>query len=288
MEQYNSAGLIDQLTVYNHLIEGMNELSILPTIRIEQVITIKNNKGRLPDGFKSLYSAVKCEPYGYTVDSEEPKDILMDIYHYKVRETKNQEWQMCDPCDVTVTDSCIVEKVYFHNGTRGNFYYNNLKPLRLKLAPYIKRTICDKDCLNFKSDKAVDEISINGKTVYSNFKEGNIFLVYNGYEEDEEGFLIIPESEENNLEKYLRAYIKKEIIRKILENSDNTTNEQLLLSMYQEDLNTYKTRTVGEYKMKSVMRSVGKYKQELRKEFEVYNFGSFSRNQRNRIEFIVT
>lgn len=287
MEQYNSAGLIDDMSVYDWMIQGMNEISILPTIRIEQVIPIKNNKGRLPEGFKSLYSAVKCEPMGYTIDEEPAKDILTDIHHYRVRETHNQEWNNCNPCEVTTTDSCIVEKVYLRNGSRANYYYNNLEPIKLNITSFVKKTKCDKDCLNFSVQNPMNEISINQKMVYTNFKEGNIFIVYNGYEEDDEGFVIIPETEENNLEKFITAYVKKQIIRKILENSDATTNEQFLYSLYEADVNKYQARAVGEFKMKKVLSGMKNYQRAISREFEVYNFGQFSRNQRNRIEFIV-
>lgn len=288
MEQYTSAGLIDDISVYDYLVDAMNEISIVPSIRIEYLVNVKNNKGKLPDGFKTLYSAVKCEPFVYTLDNEEPqKDILLDIYHYKVRELKNQDWNHCDPCDIKESNSCVVEKVYLHNNTRANFYYNNLEPLRLKLTSYTKKTKCDKECLNFSTLNSKYEISINQKTLYTNFKEGSIFIVYNGYEEDEDGFIIIPETKENNLEKYLRAYVKKEIIRKMLENSDATTNEQFLFQMYDQELNKYQTRAVGEYKMGKVMGSLKNYKNKIKSEFEVYNFGHYNRNQRSMTEFIV-
>lgn len=275
MEQYNSAGLIDDMSVYDYLVDAMNEISIVPSIRIEYILNIRNNKGKLPDGFKSLYSATKCEPFVYTLENEDPqKDLLLDIYHYKVRELKNQDWNFCDPCEITETNTCIVEKVYLHNNTRANFYYNNLEPIRLKLTSYVKKTSCDKDCTNFSVKESPYEISINQKTLYTNFKEGSIFIVYNGYEEDEDGFLIIPETKENNLEKYLRAYVKKEIIRKMLENSDATTNEQFLFQMYDQELTKYQTRAVGEYKMGKVMGSLSRYTNKIKSEFEVYNFGN--------------
>ena len=286
MEQYNSAGLIDQISVHNWIVEALNELSILPTIRIEYIINVRNNRGNLPEGFKSLYSAVKCEPYVFTTESDEPKDVLLDIYQYKVRELKKTDWNHCDPCELTETESCVVEKVYFHNGVKGNFYYNNLQPLKLKLTPYIKKTKCDRDCLNFSVNNSPNEISINGKTLYTNFKEGNIFIIYNGYEEDEDGFILIPETEENNLEKYLRAYVKRELIFNILENSDSTTNEQFLFQVYSSDMEKYRSRTIGEFKMKKVLGSMKSYKRKIHREFQVYDFGNYSTGHKNRIEFI--
>ena len=61
--QYDSANLINDMDVYEWVIQGLNALNILPTIRIETVLNIKNNKAKLPDGFKSIYYAIKCEPH---------------------------------------------------------------------------------------------------------------------------------------------------------------------------------------------------------------------------------
>lgn len=287
MQQYKSAGLLDELSVYNMVLDGFKELSIIPTIRIQTVLYVQNNKTKLPDGFKSLYSAVKCDPFVFTPEKEEPKDILMDIYTYKVREIKKENWNICNPCDVREEETCVVEKTYFHDGRKGNFYYNNITPIKLKLTPYVKKNQCDADCKNFNIKESPYEISINNKILYTNFKQGNIFITYNGYEEDDEGFVIIPETEEGNIEKFLKAYVQKEIIKKMFLNSDNTTNEQMLYQIYSAESELYKARSIGEYKMKRVLHSLRhRYPQYIKKEFSI--FGSKTNSNYNRIEFLVT
>lgn len=290
MKQYDSAGLIDDLSVYSWLIDGLNDFNMLPTIKIETIVSVKNNTAKLPDGFKTLYSAVKCEPYACTIEEEEGKHVLQNFYFYKVRELKNEDWNFCDPCEIEESDSCVVEKLYLYDGrTKANFYYNNLQNIKLKLSPYVKRTKCDKDCINLSVHDALNEISINNKTIYTNFKEGNIFIVYNGYEEDEDGFLIIPDTDEGNLVKYLKAYVKKQIVFDIMTNSDNTTNEQFLFQVYERDANLYLARATGEIKLKRVLASISDYKKKIKKQFSVYNYGKYTYNNtdNNRIGFIV-
>lgn len=285
MPQYKSMNVFDSLMVYNLMIEGLKEVSILPTIRVQRVINIKNNKGKLPDGFKSLYSAVKCEPYVFTPEEDEPQDILQDIYTYKVREIKNANWNICNPCDVTEEETCIVEKTYLHNGLRGKFYYNNIVPLRLKLTPYVKKNQCDKECKNFQVTESPHEISINNKIIYTNFKDGNVFIIYNGYEEDDEGFLMIPESEEDNLIKYLKSYVQREIVKSLFTSGLATAQDQFLYNLYATDTNTYYAKTMGEYKMKKVLYSLRyNYPNQIRKEFEIYNK---DKSNLNKIEFLV-
>lgn len=286
LKQYDSANLIEDLSVYNWVIEGMNALGILPTIKIETVLKVKNNKASLPDGFKSLYSAVKCEPYKCVVEHDDPKHILQDFHFYKVRELKNEDWNFCNPCDIEETETCVVEKTYLYNNIQGSFYYNNLYPIKLNLTPHIKRTQCDIECKNLSIHDSPYEISINQKTLYTNFKDGNIFIIYNGYEEDDNGFVIIPETEENNILRYLTAYVKKKIIEELLINSDNTTNEQFLYQMFSQEEQLYFGKTIGELKMKKVLNSLKNYKNKIKKEFSVYNYGNYSNNH-NIIEFIV-
>lgn len=290
MRQYASAGLIDDLSVHAWLIDGLNKFNMLPTIKIEAILSVKNNSVKLPDGFKSLYSAIKCEPYVCTIepDENEGQHILQDFYFYKVRELKNEDWNFCNPCEIEETESCVVEKQYLYNGTKANFYYKDLQNLKLKLTPHVKRTLCDKNCLNLSIHDAPYEISINNKTLYTNFKEGNIFLIYNGYEEDEGGKVIIPETDEGNLYQYLLAYVKKQIILDLLTNSDNTTNEQFLFGIFERDENKYLPQAMGEIKMKRVLASMDNYKRKIKKEFAVYDYGKYSHNHiGNRTEFIV-
>ena len=114
-------------------------------------------------------------------------------------------------------------------------------------------------------------------------------MIYNGYEEDEDGFIMIPDTAEGNLMKYIKAYVKKRIIEDLLNNSDNTTNEQFLYTLYAEEERQFFTKTVGEIKMSKVMNSLNVYRNKIKKEFSVFNFGNYSYNNsgRNSIEFIV-
>ena len=286
LKQYDSAGLINEIKIHEWIIDGLNKFSVLPTMKIESVITIKNNKGKLPETFKSLYSAVKCEPYVYTTDTDSP-DILQEFYFYKTRE--EIKWNRCEPCEIQSKDACIVEKTYLHNGLKANFYYNNLSPLRLNLKPHIKRAICDKDCINFKTENnAVHEISINNKTIYTNFKDGNIFLVYNGYEEDEDGFVIIPDTDQGWMKEYIVNMVKRNIIEEVLINSNNTSNEQFLYGIFSQKEQDAFTKTMGELKMKRVIGGLKKYKQQIKREYAVFNFGDYSSNTAiSRTEFII-
>lgn len=287
LQSHVSSGLIDDSQIYSLMLDGLSELSIMPTIRIETILDVKNNKVKLPDGFRSLYSAVKCEPFGVISEDDDKKDVLLDTYLYKVRETNTLSWNTCNPCDVTETDSCIVEKVYLHDGSKHNIYYNNVQSLKLKLTPHVRRNKCDKECVNFKVVNSPNEISINNKYLYTNFKEGSIFMVYNGYDEDDDGFVIIPETPGNNVYKFLKAYVIKELIKILMINGDLTGVEQNLLSLYTQESMLYLQKASGELRMARIFPNMKNYSKKIRKEFQVFDYGHNTFKGGDKVGFIV-
>lgn len=281
MKQYDSANLIDRLQIYNWVIEGLKKFGNLPTIEIEKVLEVKNSKVALPENFKKLKLAVKCSPDKYTCE-EEGKDILQDTYFYKTQESSQAHWNYCKPCDITETESCIVEKIYLHNGSQASFYYK--EPELLKLTSHIKRDMLTEDCPNVRLKSAPYEININHKTIYTNFVKGTIYIIYKGYEEDEEGFVMIPETNQGWLKSYLEYNVKRRIIEDILGNSDNSTNEQTLYSIYQTNELQSFANAKTELKFKDLDLGIKKYQKQIKKEFSMYNFGGdyFPRNGTRR------
>ena len=286
LKQYDSANLIDEVSVHNWVIEGLKKFGNLPTDQIEKVLEIKNRKVALPANFRKLKLALKCTPDKYTCD-EEDKDILQDMYFYKTRESSELSWNYCDPCEVTETESCIVEKIYFHNGRKANFYYKN--PQWLTLTPHIKRDACTPDCVNFKIKSSKYEININNKTLYTNFASGIVYIIYRGFPEDEDGFVMIPETQNGWLKQYLEYNIKRRIIEDILGNSDNSTNEKTLYDIYlSNELQSF-ANAKTELKFKDLDLGIRNYRNKIKKEFSIYNFGrDYFPNLRNGMTFLVT
>ena len=286
MKQYDSANLIDDVSVHNWVVDALKRFGNLPTIQIEKVLEVKNKKVKLPDGFKSLKLAVKCEPYVYDCD-DKGRDILQNTYFYKTIESSESSWNFCNPCCVEEKESCIVEKLYFHNGGKANLYYKN--PQWLKLTSYLKRDICTKDCPNLKIKSSKYEISINNKTLYTNFSKGSIYIIYNGFEEDDEGFVIIPDTNQGWLKQYIEYNVKRRIIEEILGNSDNSTNEVSLYQIYQTNESQSFSNAKTELKFKDIEIGLKNYRNRIKKEFTIYNFGGRSNiSGRNKIEFLVT
>lgn len=286
MKQYDRSNLIDDMTVYSWILDAISHFGSMPTVDIEKIIEIRNKKGKLPDGFKTLKLAIKCEPYGY--HTEESPDILQDIHTYTVKTTENISWNSCTPCSTTECESTIVEKTYLHTGKPIEFYYRN--PIILSLTPYTKKEICDKDCPNLRVKNSKYEININEKTVYTNFKEGSIFIVYRGYVEDEDGFIIIPETDRGWFKEYLMYKCKRMLMEELMINSDNTTNEATLYQIFLQNEREAFANAKNEFKFKNIKIGIERYKKEIKKEFSIYNFGTNNRNllRGSGITFLVT
>lgn len=271
LKQYDSANLINDMDVYNWVIQGMRRFGNLPTIQIEKSLEVKNRKVALPEGFKSLRMALKCEPDRYECD-EKAQDVLQQYYFYKTWETNQTEYSICEPCESTEKQTCVVEKIYFHNGGKANFYYK--KPEWLKLVSYSKGDLDLKGCFNLAVKNSPHTISINNKTLYTNFNSGVIYIVYNGFEEDEDGFVEIPETNNGNLEQYLQYYVKRNLMEQMITNSDNTTNEFQLYQLFKADELQYFSLAKTEMKFKNIETGLKNYAKKVKREFKIYNFGT--------------
>lgn len=271
MKQYDSANLLNDLDIYNWTVQGLRRFGSLPTIQIEKSIEIKNKKATLPDGFKSLKLALKCEPFTYQCD-DKGKDILQKTFFYKTTESLETKWDICDPCDLTVKEKCITEKLYFHNGGEATFYYKN--PQWLKLVSYLKKDLDIKDCFNLQVKSSPHEISINNKTIYTNFNQGYVYMVYNGFPEDEEGFVEIPETNQGNLKLYLEYMVKRRIVEEVIGNGDNTNAEISMYQLYQQQELQYFSLAKTELKFKDMEIGLKNYQKKIKKEFRIYNFGN--------------
>lgn len=273
LKQYDSANLIDKLSVYNWVLECIKRFGNLPTIKFEKVLEVKNMKAKLPDNFKSLKLALKCQPLSYNCN-EEDDHLLQNTYFYKVINNSDITYNECDECCYDTKDSTIVEKIFLKNGRTADVRYGQVE--LLELVGYTKKDICTKGCFNTNLSNLKNKISINNKTLYASFNKGSIFIVYNGFEEDDDGYVMIPETNQGYLKMYIEYYVKRRIIEDIISNSDNTTNESTLYQLFQTQELQYFSLARTEMKFKDIGIGLNNYKNRIKREFSLYNFGGKS------------
>lgn len=234
LKQYDAAQLIDELSIIDNTFKALRKFGDLITNEYEIVVPVRDGKGVLPKNFSTLVFAIKCDK-GW-VDSDLEQDILQNSFFWKERTEKTDTWNECKDCSKEHSEKTIVEKIYFRD-KETRFCYKN--PTLLKLNKYSKKDFISKNCLNKTVKNCPYEISINNTTLYTNFKEGEVFIKYHGFELDENGKPFIPETPQERLETYLTYHLKRKIFEDIWLGGDDTGIEnkiQYLLAQEREEL----------------------------------------------------
>ena len=230
MSSFEASGLVDEMKVYGWVVNALKQFGTLFATLQEQVIEVKNYEAQLPDGFIKLNLALKCVPHHYKVEKED--DQLQFSKFWIERHEKTTTWDSCEDCCEEEFEKRIEEKIYYRDSSV-RYYYD--KPTILKVVEGVKGKQCMSDSPNLKVKGAEHQISImkNSRKIQANFESGNIYLKYYGYETDEEGFIIIPESNQGDLENYLEYLVKGKILENVVLNGDNISNEASMISFYE-------------------------------------------------------
>ena len=231
LRQYDETVGIDDISmkrwIRNELLRFGGNLMDL----CEKTVQIKNNKVKLPDDFWQLYLAVRCEPNGYEV-TEGSEDFLQNSLFYRERLERDAAWDNESNSFRFNNHKQIVEKFVFRKN-KVNFYYNNAQFLRLSKG--IQKDVCHPKSKHLSRELTRDlpyEINIRQNTLYTNFKEGYIYLQYYGLPTDEDGDLYIPDTQHRRVEEYLMYYCKKRIMEHVVANGDASGNDLTMLQYF--------------------------------------------------------
>lgn len=235
LSSYKAAGLIDKVSLYRWTNQVLKKFGQSICTMTEKVIHVKDGVAHLPDGFFSLHFAIYCSPKGYYVNPSEKPGIL-NSQIWKQRIERKSEWNSCDPCCTTESESIITEEVYIDD-TKVSFYYEN--PIVLRLGKAFKKDFCTNDCKNKYILESPYEINIVGTTLYTNFNEGTIYMQYYGLEQDERGLPLIPDTPKGEVAVYVEYHLKKKIIEQILTNGDDVNLINLLNYYTQQEREKY-------------------------------------------------
>lgn len=227
LRQYDESGLIDyrslNLWIKSELKRFGNNIMVLH----DKTIPVENGRAKLPENFWKLVVAAKCDDGGYEVCEGDKEHIIMSHY-WKMRTEQSYEWDNNSETYHKKDYKEIREKVYFDGGAI-EFRYKN--PTILRLTRGMKKEVCHSSCLNLQAaltSSASNEINILGETIQTNFTTGYIYIQYLALPSDDDGDLIIPETQHNHLQKYIMYYVKAKILENIIANEDDPGKGQLL------------------------------------------------------------
>ena len=254
LSQYEESGLIDEISmkrwIRNELLRFGGNLMDL----CETTLRIKNNKVELSEDFWSLYLAVRCEPAGYEI-TQGTDDILQSSSFYRERIERDAEWDNESNSFRFGNHHQVIENFVFRDASV-NFYYHKSQFLRLSKG--MKRDSCHPQSKHLSREITRNlpyEINIRQKTLYTNFKEGYIYMQYYGLPIDEEGDLLIPVTQHRRVEEYLMYYCKKRIMEKVVANGDSSGNEITMLQYYSGEVDKAFSLAMTEAKFEGLGRN---------------------------------
>lgn len=220
LRQYNEAGLVDLKTMNLITKNELRRFGSLVTVRAEDVLEVKGGFAELPEDFWGLYLAVKCTKESSVYD-DNTELVVQDLQFYEQTTTTNYVWDNQSKSHYGVDYKTVSEVTYLPIERQVRFRYTH--PILLRLTKGINRKYCAKGCKNLQQQvQSPYEINIVGNKIQtsSNFKNGHIYLQYDGFAKDEDtNDLLIPEVV--NLEKYLIAYNKYKVLENLWVNGDD-------------------------------------------------------------------
>lgn len=225
--QYYAANLIDDILVYKWVNQALKKFGSTIMSYQDAMVSIENNRGKLPENFFQLKAAILCDPDFIECDKED-EPILYTSYFWTNITKKEQTWDVCTgECERSkYHEETISEKTYIDNRLFNKHYKN---PRELRLGKSFNKSVCDSECANKYNSKVNEEINIVGTTIHTNFKSGEIYLKYKGLDLDEEGFVSLPDTPKGEVQTYVMYYVKRNILEFIMANGEDTN----VISLFQ-------------------------------------------------------
>lgn len=199
LRSFNSVGIIDEGDMYDYTVEILDSLGLGGLKEDHAILTLKNKQARLPDGFRNLYSAEKCE-----IDpSSKSHPRLQNSYAFytdtSYEKVGHPKGVCATGCDIDVERTKITVREYV-DGIEDIHNFRNICPLTLVSG--IVRP--DGDDRRQRNDPNV--IQIDNGCVYAHF-DGTIYIKYYGLATDPDTNLpLIPDIK--SIVKAIEFYIK--------------------------------------------------------------------------------
>lgn len=254
--QYAASGMIDRIAITTAVVSALKSFGTNIMIKSEDFITVKGGKGKLPLDYWHLMVAVKAEPFDFKV-TEGSHETLLDSYFYRQRTEERNVWNLTLDAYIPEDTTTIREEFVFKK-SKATFRYKAVAPLKLVKA--FKRKNCAADSPYKNSDFAKNspyEINVYNSHIQTNFATGNIYMQYLALPTDEDGDIIIPETQHDELIKYIQFVAQEAVLYRVLMSDDdpNVGNKlSLVLSKKKE------ARTLADTEVK--MESLGDWKSE--------------------------
>jgi hypothetical protein len=233
---YDSESLLDEISMERWMKSELKRFGNNIMVYTDDVVHVRNGKGKLPDDFWKLKAAVKYSPSHYECDEKDKEFIKKTAFWIN---TTDKTQTFVDGNLVTTTVKNTVKEDYYINDIRVTLHYSN--PQILKLTKGFNRKAVETDCANLPhklTEKRYNEINILGDYIQCDFREGYIYVIYKALPMDENGEMYVPTTQHDRLKEYIIAYLEYRVARDIWLNNDdpNITNKIQYLDQKQQEL----------------------------------------------------
>ena len=231
---YDNAGLIDEGQFYRHVTYILGLLGIAWYKEEEDFFEIKGYTTKLPKDFYLLDQAYRCKPYTNVNGPVQPDGVILTerrFDHYPVDCNTN----ICDPCE-NVDTNCVLNKFQQLVVQRDTFVHRYHDFTLLSIGNKKTKSMCTGKCANLFSTE-MDSITIQGGSIFTNFKDGNVYIKYYAFPIDPDtGLPLIPNNEK--VMKCMEYYIKSKILENFWVNGDADVAQKITYfqGMYKEAL----------------------------------------------------
>lgn len=248
LKKYDTVGLIDKDAMYRDIILAVKGFGNDSKIFYEDIVSIDNGRGVLPDNFYRLNDIILAHPISYSRENKTASlgNIKQTRYYNLIKELKTS-WNECDDCCKEKEARVFKKEIVVENVGRITCNYRRGERVILTKPSIIK--YCSSEYRKPEFD-CVNQISISKDIITANFEKGDLLIHYSGYPTDEDGNFDFEDTPNGNLESFLEYHLKVRIIeRLILQKVQGLEN---LLQYFENNRRIYKKLASNEMKMKSL------------------------------------
>lgn len=228
---FSATNDIDRIFVKGWVIECLRKFGKNICTKNETVVDVKNSKALLPETFRSMILGLRLTPAEKLKENPDKRLIVERQY------IENPAfWDFvthdyfADYCQSKIT----TERIYTNYEYEDKWY----NYAWLSVEPSMNKDTLSVDCLNMNPiirGKYPDKVSINKRTMSTNFKEGQVYLQYNSLPSiDNE--IAIPVFSTGDILRYTENYVKVKLaeVLDINEKNSQSLNRWIPLWLQQD------------------------------------------------------
>lgn len=217
LKSYFDTGAVDDLLFPLWIQDALRKLGKSSLPIGETLIFLDDFKATLPPDFDSVREAWMCTQSLPTTIRVPGSYYTQVTTRIDVPENNPQMVNRCAPCD-----SCPTEMKFIYK-TNTDQTITTSHVVLLRPGNISTLSMCSTDCPN-RGSQSANTFDIHGNKFTTNFRTGDVYLVYYSREQDPSGYQLIPEN--YRIEEYIRAFLKFKVFEQLWNQiTDETFNQ---------------------------------------------------------------